>query len=106
MTTDPTTEPAPETVTDAVQFLQSAGFTSTVSVDGQLIRCSSCDSDYGVSDVVALHTFRFEGESDPGDEAIVLGVEIPSCGAKGIIVSAYGLDADPDLIAVVGALTT
>ena len=105
MTTDPTTEPAPETVTDAVRFLESAGFTSTITVAGELIRCSSCGSDYGVHDVVASHTFRFEGETDPGDEAIVLGVEIPSCGAKGIIVSAYGPDADPELLAVVGALT-
>jgi hypothetical protein len=105
MTTDPTTEPAPETVTDAVRFLQGEGYTANVTVDGELIRCASCGSDYRVGEVVAAHTFRFEGPSDPGDEAIVLGVEIPSCGAKGIIVSAYGPDADPELSAVVAALT-
>ena len=106
MTTDPTTEPAPETVTDAVRFLESEGFGATVAVQGRLIRCSQCEGDYETDDLVVSHTFRFEGDTDPGDEAIVLGVEIPSCGAKGIIVSAYGPDADPDLLAVVGALTT
>lgn len=34
------------------------------------------------------HTVRFEGAPDPGDEAIVLGVECPVSGATGIIVSA------------------
>jgi hypothetical protein len=41
--------------------------------------------------------FRFEGVSDPGDEAIVLGVECPQCGDRGIIVSAFGVDADDQL---------
>ncbi|MGC1513560.1 MAG: hypothetical protein WA797_11660 [Acidimicrobiales bacterium] len=48
--------------------------------------------------------FRFEGDSDPGDEAIVLGIECPACNRRGIIVSAYGPDADPHLLALLDRL--
>jgi hypothetical protein len=105
MTIDPTSEPAPETVTDAVRFLETAGYRSDVTVEGPRVRCAACGTAYVPTDLVVSHTFRFEGETDPADEAIVLGVDIPSCGAKGIIVSAYGPDADPELLDLVAALT-
>jgi hypothetical protein len=46
---------------------------------------------------VITEVFRFEGPSDPGDEAIVLGVACPRCGDRGIVVSAFGPDADDQL---------
>ena len=49
-------------------------------------------------------TFRFEGPSDPGDQAIVLGVSCTAWGRKGIVVSAYGPDADPEEAALLVAL--
>jgi hypothetical protein len=105
MTGDPANETAPDTVTDAVRLLDSLGFDSTVTIADRAVHCSSCGSVYSPDDIVVHHTVRFEGPSDPGDEAIVLGVELPSCGAKGVIVSAYGPDADPELLDVVTALT-
>lgn len=69
-----------------------------------MLRCAACDGAHGAAAVVVQHTFRFEGESDPGDEAIVLGVGIGECGARGIIVSAYGPDADPELLALIAQL--
>ena len=47
-----------------------------------------------VEPVVVDRFFRFEGPSDPADEAIVLGVHCSACGARGTIVSAFGPDAD------------
>jgi hypothetical protein len=44
--------------------------------------------------------------TDPADEAIVLGVECAACGVRGIVVSAYGPDADPQLIALLDRLAT
>ena len=40
--------------------------------------------------------YRFEGTSDPDDEMLVLGVSCPRCQARGVIVSAYGVDVDAD----------
>ena len=49
--------------------------------------------------------FRFEGDSDPGDEAIVLGITLPEWDKKGILVSAYGPDAPLDKAEALLALT-
>ena len=95
---------APETVTEAVQLLQAEGYDAELTVEGDVIRCAGCAGTHGVAALVVDHTFRFEGESDPGDEAIVLGIGIGDCGAKGIIVSAYGPDADPELLALINQL--
>jgi hypothetical protein len=34
--------------------------------------------------------YRFEGASDPDDEAVVLGLHDPVTGTRGVLVSAYG----------------
>jgi hypothetical protein len=94
----------PDTVTAAVQFLQSEGYRSDFVIDERLVCCGACGREHSAPHLKIRHTFRFEGASDPGDEAIVLGLECPSCGAKGIIVSAYGPDADTQFIAVLDHL--
>jgi hypothetical protein len=38
--------------------------------------------------------YRFEGETDPDDEAIVYAIESRD-GQKGILVNGYGVSADP-----------
>lgn len=96
---------APETVTEAVQLLTANGYRSDFVVDDAVVHCHSCSEKHLVPRLVIRDTFRFEGISDPGDEAIVLGVECPSCHAKGIVVSAYGPDADPRLVALLDHLT-
>jgi hypothetical protein len=95
---------APETVTDAMALLEREGFDSNFSFDDDGLVCAACGGPHTADQVVVRHTFRFEGDSDPGDEAIVLGVECPATGAKGIVVSAYGPDADPQLIQLLRSL--
>jgi hypothetical protein len=88
---------APETVTEAVRLLESRGFRGDFRLDAGAVNCKSCGRSHRPSDLVVRYVFRFEGISDPGDEAIVLGVECPQCGDRGIVVSAYGADADDQL---------
>ncbi len=97
---------APETVTEAVQLLQVKGYDAVLTVERGEIHCAACAGRHDAEALTVHHTYRFEGESDPGDEAIVLGVEIGDCGARGIIVSAYGPDADPELLALIAQLMT
>ena len=94
------TEAAPETVLDAVQLLEREGYSSSVTVhpDGTM-RCSSCAHSHVAADAFVDRVFRFEGASDPDDEAIVLAVRFPDCGAKGVVVSGFGPSADPAVLA-------
>jgi hypothetical protein len=93
-------EPAPTTVTDAVTFLRAAGYTDDVELDGGDLSSARTQVRCALANVIVDHTFRFEGDSDPGDEAIVLGLRYPDTdgpgsGIKATFVSAFGHDADP-----------
>lgn len=98
------TVPTPETVTAAVTFLAEQGYVEDFTICPTGIAHHRHDEPHPVSGAVVDYTFRFEGPSDPGDEAIVLGVTCGGWGAKGVIVSAYGPDADPEEAAVLSAL--
>ncbi len=89
-------EDAPDTVVEAVRLLAGRGYTGSLSLGTGVVRCAGCAVDQKVEDVVVDEVFRFEGESNPDDEAIVLAVRCPACGVKGVIASAYGPGADPD----------
>ena len=90
---------APDTVVEALDHLRAEGYTVDFQIGPEVLACSRCGTDHPVGDLIADHVYRFEGISDPGDEAIVLGVTCPACGTKGVIVSAYGPEADPDELA-------
>ena len=44
-----------------------------------------------------VRVYRFEGPSDPDEEAVVFALRCPVCGAGGTLVSGYGPSADPEL---------
>jgi hypothetical protein len=53
---------------------------------------------YAPEEISVINFYRFEGESDPGDNAIMYVVETAD-GKKGILVDAYGPYADPKVSA-------
>jgi len=97
--------PAPETVTEAVDLLAREGYVDDLRICRDGIAARDHDEAHPVHSTIVDHTFRFEGPSDPADEAIVLGVQCTEWGSKGVIVAAYGPDADPEEAAVLVALT-
>ena len=48
---------------------------------------------YGPDQIQVVNFYRFEGESDPGDESIMYQIETND-GLKGVLVDAYGAYAD------------
>ncbi len=79
-----------DTLIDAIARLRELGFTHDLSAseDGLLV-CGECAVAEDPAVVTIDHTLRFEGDSDPGDEAILLAVTC-QCGAQGIYTAAYG----------------
>ena len=88
---------SPDTVTEALVLLGEQGYTEDFNLHGSATTCPKCGNRHGFTDGLVEQQFRFEGDSDPGDEAIVFGIRCPTCGASGVLVSAYGPDADTDL---------
>lgn len=97
---------APATVTDAVADLRADGYVTDFSVaEGGLLRCGQCQGLHDPAHAQVTHIVRFEGETDPGDEAIVFALTCSECAMRGTLVSAYGASVGADEATVVNALT-
>ncbi len=77
------------TVSKALEELAEKGYTIDFNV--QESRIINSPHDFEI-----VHVYRYEGETDPGDEAMVFGIK-SSTGEKGIFVA--GLSAFTDNIA-------
>jgi hypothetical protein len=93
------------TVAEEIDSLRTRGYTADFSVtrDGQL-RCNTCGHMHLPSDIVIESTARFEGASNPDDQAIVFGLRCDGCGIRGVLVTAYGPTASAEEAAVITAL--
>ena len=90
---------------DVMEMYERRGATAQFSArSGGVVHCHDCGADEPAEQtpLVALH--RFEGSSDPDDEAALAALECPSCGAWGTMVLSYGPGASPDDASVLGAL--
>lgn len=89
---------APDTVTDAIRSLHDQGYTAEFDiVDGNLCHLGLAVN-CRVEDAVVERLYRFEGPSDPGDEMVVFGVLDPATGQRGVLASAFGPAADPEIL--------
>lgn len=93
------------TVVEELEALRRRGYTVDFSVtrDG-LLRCGDCGHTVPPGEVVVESTARFEGPTNPDDEAIVLGLHCEACDRRGVLVTAYGPTASAEEAAVLTAL--
>lgn len=80
-----------DTVTAAVTDLKDRGYTLDFNLQENCIICN--DEKFDHEEFEIMEVYRFEGDSDPADEAIVYGI-ISKTGVKGILVNGYGPSAD------------
>lgn len=77
--------------------LREKGFTVDFRFDGKYMTpLQDPSKSYRHEDLTVVNFFRFEGETDPADEAILYALETAD-GMKGTIVNAYGVNADVKL---------
>lgn len=87
----------PSTVLEAVNLLEMEGFGASFSLREDGIHCTSCGGDHIADRAEVVRVFRFEGPSDPDEQAVVYALRCPVCGARGTLVSGFGPGADPAL---------
>ena len=85
-----------ETLIDAITRLREEGFTLDfyATADGQL-GCRSCTRSLDPAEMQLAQRVRFEGNSNPADEAVLLALVCP-CGAMGLYSAAYGPATPPE----------
>jgi hypothetical protein len=79
------------TVSEAIEQLRKKGFTTDFNLEENCIACSH--GKFEAEDFEIVDVYRYEGNTDPADEATVYAIESKS-GIKGILVSGYGVSAD------------
>ncbi|NSL86645.1 phosphoribosylpyrophosphate synthetase [Chitinophaga solisilvae] len=82
-----------DTVTDALNDLRQRGYTKDFNLLFDCIQCTGEDTRIQPSDFDITETYRFEGDTDPGDEDIVYALETKD-GRKGVLMHGYGTYAE------------
>ena len=93
-----------ETMLEAVARLQAAGYRlEFTALPGGRLRCGGCGEIIDASSLTVEETVRFEGDSNPDDEAILVALTMP-CGCQGLYGAAFGPSTPPDDVEVLHAL--
>lgn len=69
------------------------GFTHNFKVIAQGLQEEGSGKTYSPEEVQVVNFYRFEGESDPGDNAILYVIRTAD-GTQGTLIDAYGMYAD------------
>lgn len=81
-----------DTVSQAVNGLRDRGFTVDFNLTENCLICNG--QEYAIQDFEITEVHRFEGATDPSDEAVVYAVESVRKGIRGILVTGYGVSAE------------
>lgn len=90
-----------DTITEAVNGLRQRGFSVDFNLRENCIVCNG--EQFDPNDFEITEVYRFEGQTDPADEAVVYAIESRT-GMKGILVTGYGISAEGMSAEMIGKL--
>lgn len=80
-----------DTVSGAVTGLKQRGYTLDFNLAENCLVCH--EDKFNPEDFEIVEIYRFEGPTDPADEAVVYAIE-GNKGHKGVLVNGYGISSD------------
>jgi hypothetical protein len=83
-----------DTVTEALKDLKLRGFSIDFNIEFDKIICSDNKVCLNPNEFEIVEVYRFEGDTDPGDENVVYAIESKDGTVKGSMLSAYGTYAE------------
>ena len=86
---------AMETVQEALDRLQAEGYRETLRATAEGFVAIESEKVYVPEDLFVDEIVRFEGRSDPDDQAVVLALRSSSGDLRATLVSSFGANADP-----------
>lgn len=75
------------TISEAIDELRKQGFTLDFNLKENSLKVN--EQEYSADEFEIVDLYRYEGASDPADEATVYALASPN-GTKGILVTGYG----------------
>jgi hypothetical protein len=81
---------AMETEQQALDRLKDAGYVVEFGLSDEGLTCGRCGRLIDPEDVTIDETVRFEGPSNPADEAVIFALSDTPCGHGGVLIAAFG----------------
>ncbi len=89
-------EPDPmETLSHAIERLNERGFRKSFHARADGLVAQGSERVHAPEDLLVEEVVRFEGISDPEDEAVLFALASRDGAVRGTFVSAFGIHADP-----------
>lgn len=92
------------TLSETVNGLKKEGYTLDFNIRQDCIVCHQTSTVLSPDDFEIDKVYRFEGASNPDDEAIVYAISSSTHDVKGTLVNGYGIYADEASAALVEKL--
>jgi len=83
------------TLSEVMAELRKRGYTEDFNLKTDCIYCDNGRKVLYPEEFNIDRFYRFEGQSDPDDEAILYAISSEKFGIKGVLVNGYGPSADP-----------
>ncbi len=85
-----------DTVSEAVNDLIKRGYTTDFNIhtEKECLICTNTSAQLSPEEFEIDETYRFEGDTDPGDEMIVFAISSINNDMKGLLINAYGMYSD------------
>ena len=82
------------TLSETLAMLKKQGYSEDFNLAATHLTCSGQALELFPNDFVVDQHFRFEGPSDPADEAVVYAISSARFNLKGTLVNGYGPSGD------------
>lgn len=89
-----------KTLSSCSRSLDKLGFTTQFKVNGCNLKSLDTEKEYEPSQIKVVNFYRFEGASNPDDNAILYAIETND-GERGTLTDAYGAYGDPNIAAFI-----
>lgn len=81
------------TLSEVINELKRRGYTIDFNLKENCLECGGNLLKIFPGEFIVDKHYRFEGLSDPGDEAIVYAISSPKYNLKGVLVNGYGISS-------------
>ncbi|MBK7811564.1 MAG: phosphoribosylpyrophosphate synthetase [Saprospiraceae bacterium] len=94
------------TLSETIHALNEIGYTLDFNVRDNCLVCQKTNIQLSPQDFQIDKFYRFEGMSDPEDQAILYAISSHKFEVRGLLVNSFGMDADEYSAELIGKLNT
>jgi quercetin dioxygenase-like cupin family protein len=92
------------TISEVLNHLQAEGYTTDFNLNDNCLICHGNSLRIHPDDFVIDKHYRFEGISDPGDEAVIYAISSIKHNEKGTLLNGYGIYSEKDVDDLINSL--